>query len=72
MPRQLKRTFKYKCLELMCNTVHRCDKWAEHCKKKHLYKLRNNLDIKYKIIETKDGGGPWVPYRESSTGTEPR
>lgn len=60
MPRALQRTFKYKCLEVLCNTVHRQDKWVEHCKKKHTYKLKNNLNIKYKIIEFREGNnGQW-------------
>lgn len=66
MPRILKKSFKYKCLEMMCNTVHRHDKWAEHCTKKHTYKLKNNIDIKYKIIEVREGSGPWKPYPEKS------
>lgn len=75
MPRKLKKAFKYKCLELMCNTVHRHDKWLEHCKKKHLYKFKNNIDIKYKITEEKEGDGPWMPYMgrgERSMDDEPQ
>lgn len=66
MPQKLKKAFKYKCLELMCNMVHRNDKWLEHCKKKHSYKVKNNIDIKYKITEIKEGDGPWTPYIEPS------
>lgn len=53
----------------MCNTVHRNDKWLEHCKKKHAYKLKNNIHIKYKITEMKEGNGPWTPYELSGNPT---
>lgn len=68
MPKTLKRTFKYKCLEMLCNTIHRQDKWLDHCKKKHSYKLKNNLEIKYKKVEFKDGSGPWKPWSEPKCG----
>lgn len=50
----------------MYNTVHRHDKWVEHCKKKHSYKFKNNITIKYKVIAVKEGDGPWTPYIESN------
>lgn len=59
MPRALKVVFKYKCLEVLCNTVHRQDKWIEHCRKKHVYKFKSNIDIKYKVVESKQGDGKW-------------
>lgn len=65
MPRKLKSLLKYKCQEIMCNTVHRKDKWMEHCKNKHSYKFKNNIAIKYKIIEMKDADGAWKPYTDS-------
>lgn len=40
MPKILKRTFKYKCLEILCNTIHRQDKWIEHCKKKTFVQIK--------------------------------
>jgi len=66
MPRILKKMFKYKCMEIMCNTVHRQDKWPEHCKKKHAYKFKNNMNIKYKVVEVKEGNGPFIPYTEEN------
>lgn len=61
MPKKQK-LLKYKCLENLCNAIVRKDKWQEHCKKKHLYKFYNKLDIKYKIIEMKQDGEGWKPY----------
>lgn len=61
MPPQLKRTFKYKCLEVMCNTTHRQDIWVDHCKNKHHFKFKNNVGIKYKVVEFKEGGAQWKP-----------
>lgn len=62
MPKKQKQ-FKYKCLEVMCHATIRHDKWLEHCKKKHAYKVKNKLDIKYKIIEFKcSGEDQWKPY----------
>lgn len=38
-------------------------------RKKHSYKFKNNIEIKYKVIETKKGDGPWTPYIETSRST---
>ncbi|XP_046685902.1 uncharacterized protein LOC124371599 [Homalodisca vitripennis] len=46
----------------MCNTIHRKDKWLDHCKKKHSYKFKNNLKINYKVVEIKVDNGPWQKY----------
>ena len=54
------------CIRDSCNTVHRKDKWIDHCKKKHAYKFKNNLKINYKVIEIKTGDGPWKKYEEST------
>lgn len=62
MPKILKKQLKFKCLEVLCNTVHRQDKWLDHCKKKHIYKYKNKIDIKYKVIEEKIGDGPWTKW----------
>lgn len=35
------------------NATIKHDKWLDHCKKKHACKVKNNLGIKYKIIEFK-------------------
>lgn len=66
MPRE-KIQLKYKCLELLCNTVHRKDKWLKHCKEKHAHKYKNNLKINYKVIEIKTGDGPWRKYATTDT-----
>lgn len=31
----------------------------EHCRKNHTYKFKNNIEIKYKIVESKKGDGKW-------------
>lgn len=69
MPRQLKQSVKYKCLEVMCNTVHRQDKWQEHCRKKHAYKFKNNLKINYRVVEVKTGDGPWQKVKETTASS---
>ncbi|XP_046688452.1 uncharacterized protein LOC124374245 [Homalodisca vitripennis] len=46
----------------MCNTIHRKDKWLDHCKKKHSYKFKNNLKINYKVVEIKVDNDPWQKY----------
>ncbi|XP_039295408.1 uncharacterized protein LOC120353928 [Nilaparvata lugens] len=62
MPKRAKTLYKFKCLEVMCNTIHRKDKWLDHCNKKHSYKLKNNLKINYKVVEMKVNNGPWQKY----------
>ena len=71
MPKKLKQLFKYKCMEVMCNTTHRKDKWLEHCKKKHAYKFRHNLNISFKMVEVKSGDGPWVKYTDAESSADP-
>lgn len=68
MPRVSKKTitYKYKCLEPMCRTVHRQDKWIKHCETKHIYKSKNDIAIPFKIIEVKEGNGSWKPYIDPS------
>ncbi|KAG8247981.1 hypothetical protein J6590_050277 [Homalodisca vitripennis] len=62
MPKRAKTLYKFKCLEVMCNTIHRKDKWLDHCKKKYSYKFKNNLKINYKVVEIKVDNGPWQKY----------
>lgn len=38
-------------------------------KKKHSYKLKNNLEIKYKVVAFKDGNGPWTSWTSSEPET---
>lgn len=66
MPKKQK-LLKYKCLEPLCNAKVRHDKWSDHCKKKHVYKTKNGLNINFKIIEEKEMGEPaWKPYVETN------
>lgn len=58
-------------MEVMCNTTHRKDKWLEHCKKKHAYKFRHNLNISFKMVEVKSGDGPWVKYTDAESSADP-
>ncbi|CAL1267243.1 unnamed protein product [Larinioides sclopetarius] len=59
MPKNITR-YKYKCLGLMCTVIVRHDKWIENCRKKHVFKFRNNIDInvKQKCVEAINGSHP--------------
>lgn len=47
----------------MCHAIVRQDEWIQYCKKKHVYKFKNNSEIKYKIIEVKFSDSQrWKPY----------
>ncbi|KAG8179010.1 hypothetical protein JTE90_014013 [Oedothorax gibbosus] len=66
MPKKQK-LYKYRCLELLCKAVVRQDKWNDHCKKKHSWKVKNNFEIKYKIVEVKPADSlKWLPYLEKN------
>ena len=68
MPRTLTRQVKYKCCELACGKKIRSDKWNAHCKSDHGSKLARGHEIAKKIIEIKEGDGPWQQFCEPGDG----
>jgi len=72
MPRTLTRQVKYKCCELACGKKIRSYKWNTHCKSDHGSKLARGHEIAKKIIEIKEGDGPWRPFCEPGVNTANR
>jgi hypothetical protein len=66
MPRKQNILLKYKCSELCCGKIIREDKWLQHCKSFHAFKLKRGDPIKRKPIEYKVAGGKWLDYRSKS------
>lgn len=49
---------------MQCSDPH--DKWKDHCKKKHVFKFKNDIKIKYRVIEVRHSNcGVWMPLTES-------
>jgi hypothetical protein len=59
MPKFQTVTYKYKCLEFLCNKIIRGDKWTAHCKNCHIVKFNTGEEVKRHIVEVIHGDGPW-------------
>lgn len=67
MTNSSRKKYKYKCLEPLCHSSNRYDRWVDHCKRKHVYKYCNRLEIKHKVVKLKHYDTPWRRWR----GEEP-
>ena len=68
MPHVLKHQYKFKCQELACCRIIQSDKWNQHCKVDHGYKLSRGGEIKKTTIQIKDGSGAWKAFIEVLSG----
>lgn len=50
MPKRAVVQYKHKCMEILCKSIHRTDKWLAKLKNKHICKFKPYLNDKYKIV----------------------
>lgn len=64
MLKRAKNLYKYTCLQVLCNTVHRKNKWIDGCKKNMLTSSNKICKFLYTVTEIKMGDGPCKKYEE--------